>query len=136
MGKIRASVVVAGISGIIAGTTLLAPPAFAGVKGNYNFGIGGFPYPDGTMTISRHHTWSDAFGFGGPERPFTDSGTWARHGKSITLTVTASGGGANEVGCVLSGTLNKSGINSASSPGSITCPGGIPLTWYAVKAPA
>jgi hypothetical protein len=86
------------------------------------------------MTISKHHVFSDVSGGG-----VTDSGTWAKakHQKTITLTITRSSDAA-DVGCVLSGTKVKDGINTASAPGPYTCPnapdGPFTGNWYAVKA--
>jgi hypothetical protein len=107
-------------------------PAFASVRGNDDFGIAGSLV--GTMTISKHHVFSDVSGGG-----VTDSGTWAKakHEKAITLTITSSSYPA-DVGCVLSGTVVKDGISTTSSPGSYTCPNGpadpATDTWYYVKS--
>jgi hypothetical protein len=85
------------------------------------------------MTISKHHVFSDVIGSN------TDSGTWAKakHEKAITLTITGSSY-PYDIGCVLSGTVVKNGINRASAPGSYTCPNGpagpYTGTWYAVKS--
>ena len=131
MGKYRIPFLGGSAAVILAWSALGATPAFAGVKGNYNLGIGG--NLAGTMTISRHHVFSDVSAGG-----VTDSGTWAkaRHEKAITLTITSSSYPL-DVGCVLSGTVVKEGINTASSPGSYTCPnrpaGPYTGTWYAVK---
>jgi hypothetical protein len=113
---------------------LAATPAFAGVKGNYDLGIDGNLV--GTMTISKHHVFSDVSGGG-----VTDSGTWAKakHENAITLTITSSSY-PYDVGCVLSGTVVAKGVNTASSPGSYACPNGpagpYTGTWYAVKSGA
>ena len=130
MGKYRIPFLGGSVAIILAGSALAATPAFAGVKGTDNLGIGGNLV--GTITISKHHVFSDTIG------NVTDSGTWARakHQKAITLTVTSSSY-SPDVGCVLSGTVVKDGINTASSPGSYTCPNGpagpYTGTWYAVK---
>lgn len=132
MRKYRIPFLGGSVAVILAGSAVAATPAFAGVKGNYNLGIEGSLV--GTMAISKHHDFSDVSGGG-----VTDSGTWAkaRHEKAITLTITSSSY-PPDVGCVLSGTVVKNGINTASSPGSYTCPNGPagPLTgtWYAVKS--
>jgi hypothetical protein len=132
VGKYRIPFLAGSVAVILAGSALAATPAFAGVKGNYNLGIGGNLV--GTMTISKHHVFSDVSAGG-----VTDSGTWARakHEKAITLTITSSSY-PPDVGCVLSGTKVKDGINTASSPGSYTCPNGpagpYTGTWYAVKS--
>jgi hypothetical protein len=131
VGKYRIPFLGGSVGVILAGLALAATPAFAGVKGNYNLGIDGNVV--GTMTISKHHVFADVFGTG-----VTDSGKWAKakHEKAITLTITSSSY-PPDVGCVLSGTVVKDGINTASSPGSYTCPNGpagpYTGTWYAVK---
>ena len=130
MGKYRIPFLGGSVAVILAGSALAATPAFAGVKGNYNLVTGNLV---GTMTISKHHIFSDTGG------GVTDSGTWAKakHEKAITLTITSSSY-PPDVGCVLSGTVDKDGINTASSPGSYTCPNGpagpYTGTWYAVKS--
>jgi hypothetical protein len=134
VGKYRIPFLGGSVALILAGSALAATPAFAGVKGNYNLGLGGNLV--GTMTISKHHVFSDV-----SQNGVTDSGTWAKakHEKAITLTITSSSSPA-DVGCVLSGTVVKHGINTASSPGSYTCPntplGPFTGTWYAVKSGA
>ena len=85
------------------------------------------------MTITTHHVFSDGSGNGAK-----DSGIWAKaKQKALTLTITSSSY-PPDVGCVLSGTFVKNGINTASSPGSYTCPNGpagpYTGTWYAVKS--
>ena len=132
MGRHRIPFLGGSVAVILAGSALGATPAFAGVKGNDNLGIDGNLV--GTLTISRHHIFSDVSANG-----VTDSGTWAKakHEKAIALTITSSSYGP-DVGCVLSGTVNKDGINTASSPGSYACPNGpagpVTGTWYAVKS--
>jgi hypothetical protein len=132
MGKYRIPFIGGTVAVILAGSALAASPAFAGVKGNYDLGIEGTLV--GTLTIGKYHVFSDVSGNG-----VTDSGTWAKakHEKAITLTITSSNY-PSDVGCVLSGTVVKNGVNTASSPGPYTCPNGPagPLTgnWYAVKA--
>jgi hypothetical protein len=116
----------AGILVVLAATTLVTPPAFAGVKGDYTFGIDG-TFPLGPMTINKDHTFSDVSGGG-----VTDTGTWTKLQKAITLTITASSYQL-DVGCVLSGTVVAHGINTPSSPGLYTC-GAFTGTWYAVKS--
>jgi hypothetical protein len=134
VGKYRIPFLGGTVAVILAGSALAATPAFAGVKGNDNLGIDGNLV--GTLTISKHHVFSDVSG-----NSVTDSGTWAKakHEKAITLTITSSSYPA-DVGCVLSGTVVKNGINTASSPGPYTCSNG-PAgpstgTWYAVKSGA
>jgi hypothetical protein len=56
---------------LLAGSAFAATPAFASVRGNDDFGIAGSLV--GTMTISKHHVFSDVSGGG-----VTDSGTWAK----------------------------------------------------------
>jgi hypothetical protein len=132
MGKYRIPFLGGSVAVILAGSALAPTPAFAGVKGNYNLGIGGNLV--GTMTIGKHHIFSDVSAGG-----VTDSGTWtkAKHEKAIMLTITSSSY-PPDVGCVLSGTVVRDGINTASSPGSYTCPNGpagpFTGTWYAVKS--
>jgi hypothetical protein len=132
VGKYRIPFLGSSVAVIVAGSALAATPAVAGVKGNYNLGILGNQV--GTMTISKLHVFSDAIAGG-----VTDSGTWAKakHEKAVTLTITSSSY-SFDVGCVLSGTLIKDGINTATSPGSYTCPNGpagpFTGTWYAVKS--
>jgi hypothetical protein len=132
MGKYRIPFLGGTVAVIVAGSVLAAPSAFAGVKGNYDLAIGGNAV--GPMTISKHHVFSDM-----SQNSVTDSGTWAKakHDKAISLTITTSSY-PPDIGCVLSGTVVKNGINTASSPGSYTCPNGpagpFTGTWYAVKS--
>ena len=114
MGKYRIPFLGGSVAVILAGSALAPTPAFAGLKGNYNLGIGGNLV--GTMTIGKHHIFSDVSAGG-----VTDSGTWtkAKHEKAIMLTITSSSY-PPDVGCVLSGTVVRDGINTASSPGSYT----------------
>jgi hypothetical protein len=132
VGKYRTPFLGGSVALVLAGSAFAATPAFAGVKGNYNLEIEGSLL--GTMTISKLHVFSLV-----SEASVTDTGTWAKakHEKAITLTITSSSY-APEVGCVLSGTVVKNGINTASSPGSYTCPNGpagpFTGTWYAVKS--
>lgn len=125
MGKHRIPFLAGSVAIILAATTLVTTPAFARVKGNYNLGIDGSLV--GTMTIGKHHIFSDVSGGG-----VTDSGTWTKQKKAITLTITASSY-PPDIGCVLSGTVVKNGINTASSPGPYTC-GTVAGTWYAVRS--
>jgi hypothetical protein len=127
MGKLRVSVLAVGAAVIaLAGTTVLAAPAFAGVVGTYQFGQNG-QYPLGTMTFAKPNLYSDTF-TQGP----TDSGVWHQNGQDIKVKITTSSQPL-DVGCVLKGTLTSTGIGSASAPGSIRCSDGTKGTWYAVK---
>jgi hypothetical protein len=126
MEKYRIPFLAGGVVAILAGTTLVATPALAGVKGNYEMAIGPGS-PTLPLTISRHHVFSDV-----SQNGVMDTGTWTRHGKTVTLTITASSYYA-DVGCVLSGTLVRGGINTPSSPGTYACTT-LAGTWYAVES--
>jgi hypothetical protein len=132
MGRYRIPFLGGSVAAILAGSVIAATPAFAGVKGSDNLGIDGSLV--GTLTISKHHIFSDVSGNG-----VTDSGTWAKakHEKAITFTIVSSSY-PSDVGCVLSGTVVRGGINTPSSPGPYTCPNGpagpYAGTWYAVKS--
>ncbi len=129
MGKLRASLLAGSVGMIaLAGTTVLATPASAGVVGTYQFGQNG-QYPLGTMTFAKPNLYSDAFTQG-----TTDSGVWHQNGEDIKVKITTSSQPL-DVGCILKGTLTSTGIGSASAPGSIRCPNGTKGNWYAVKNP-
>jgi len=61
----------------------------------------------------------------------TDSGVWLQDGRTIALTVTSSEDGST--GCLLLGTVERKGINSAAKQGPIDCESqfGKTGTWYA-----
>ena len=127
MGKLRTSLL-AGGAGVIAlaGSTVLAAPASAGVVGTYQFGQNG-TFPLGTMTFAKPNAFSDSFSQGP-----SDTGAWRRFGAEIKIKITASTQPL-DVGCVLKGRITSTGIGSASAPGSFRCPSGVTGTWYAVK---
>jgi hypothetical protein len=127
MRTLRTSLLASGTGLIIlTGTTLLAPLASAGVVGTYQFGQDG-AFPVGTMTLAKQHVFSDDFTNG-----TTDTGTWSRTVTGIKIKVTSSTEQL-DVGCVLKGTINSTGISSSSDPGTYKCPSGYDGTWYALK---
>jgi hypothetical protein len=128
MGRLRASLLAGGVVLItLAGTTVVAAPASAGVVGSYQIGQDG-SFPVGTMTLAKQGAYSDVFANG-----TTDTGVWH---KSLTggikIKITASSEEL-DVGCVLKGTINSTGFSSASDPGKYTCPNAPSGTWYAIK---
>lgn len=96
--------------------------------GIYDYNDGGIITEGGaatTITINANGTFVILYG------SITDGGVWLQDGKTIALTVTSGEDGSG--GCLLLGTVQKKGINSAAHPGPIDCsqPFGKTGTWYA-----
>jgi hypothetical protein len=96
--------------------------------GLYNYTDGGVITEGGaaaTITINANGTFTLLYA------SITDSGQWLQQGKTIALTVTSGEDGSG--GCLLLGTIERKGINSATKQGPIDCEGqfGKTGTWYA-----
>jgi hypothetical protein len=97
--------------------------------------VGIYNYTDGdvitegdapaTITINVNGTFTLLYA------SITDNGVWLQDGRTIALTVTSSEDGSS--GCLLLGTVERKGINSASKQGPIDCNSqfGKVGTWYA-----
>jgi hypothetical protein len=108
-------------------TAVTATQAGAAVRGSYNFNTNDGEFT-GTMTIARHHTWSQEYD------GFTDTGTWTKHRKDITLTVTADNG-SGDTGCVFNGVIDRTGISDRGTQGNWSCPTGTGGEWFATHSP-
>jgi hypothetical protein len=96
--------------------------------GLYNYNDGGVITEGGaaaTITINANGTFTLLYA------SITDTGQWVQEGKTIALTVTSGEDGSG--GCLLLGTIERKGINSAAKQGPIDCEGqfGKTGTWYA-----
>lgn len=82
-----------------------------------------------TITINANGTWTLMYS------SITDAGVWVQQGRALALTVTSGEDGS--AGCLLLGTVQRRGINSATNQGPINCsnPFGKTGTWYATVPP-
>jgi hypothetical protein len=113
----------------VAQATAAGHPAAVSPLGVYNYNDGGVITEGGaatTLTINANGSFTLIYS------SITDSGQWLLYGKNtLALTVTNSEDGSS--GCLLVGTVNHRGINSAAKPGPIDCNSqfGKTGTWYA-----
>jgi hypothetical protein len=105
-----------------------ASPSTVPAAGIYNYTDGGIITEGGaatTITINSNGTFTLLYA------SITDTGVWIQEGKTIALTVTSGEDGS--AGCLLLGTVERKGINSASKQGQIDCmvPFGKTGSWWA-----
>jgi hypothetical protein len=126
-----AAVVLLGVGLIDAGPAVAVSHGRASTPsavGLYNYNDGSIITEGGaaaTITINANGTFTLLYA------SITDSGQWLQQGKTIALTVTSGEDGS--AGCLLLGTIERKGINSAVKQGPIDCEGqfGKTGTWYA-----
>jgi hypothetical protein len=127
-----AAVVLLGVGVSPAGALGQARASTPGAAGIYNYTDGDVITEGGaaaTITINANGTFSLIYA------SITDNGQWLQTGKTIALTVTSGEDGSS--GCLLLGTVERKGINSAAKPGAIDCQQqfGKTGTWYATVPP-